>query len=384
MHSERTLRMITELGLALSIIALAAFAGCGGGGSTNVTFTVQIGGSRQGTPLALTTAVSTLAGSGTAGAADNTTGTLATFYLPQGITTDGTSLYVADYGNNTIRKIVIATGAVTTLAGSAAAPAGALDNTGTLARFRNPVGITTDGFNLYVADSSNNTIRKIVIASGAVTTLAGSAGAAGASDNTTGTVATFRNPRGVTTDGINLYVADYGNNTIRQIVIASGAVTTLAGSAGAAGASDNATGTLATFNAPADRTTDGVNLYVADMENNTIRQIVIASGAVTTLAGSATAGAQDNAIGTLATFKAPDGITTDGTNLFVSDALNNKIRKIVIATGAVTTLAGSGLGGAADSADGLLATFLQPGGITTDGANLYVADTINNKIRKIQ
>lgn len=385
MQAERTLYTTSEFGLALSLIAVLAFAGCGGGGSTNSNTLSQIGGGLQGTALNLTTAVSTIAGSGAPGAVNNSVGTLATFRTPAGITSDGLNLYVADVNNHEIRRIVIASGQVTTLAGSGVS--GFADNaTGTLAMFNFPRGITTDGRNLYVADTGNNLIRKIAIATGAVTTFAGS-GAAGTADNPIGTSATFNAPSGITTDGVNLYVADTGNNMIRKIVIATGSVITFAGSV-AAGAGDNTTGTSATFQHPGGITTDGFYLYVADTGNNTIRRIAIASGAVTTMAGAAflAGGAVDNAIGTSATFSGPSGITTDGFYLYVADTGNNTIRKIAIATTAVTTLAGSAFvaGGAADNSVGTLATFSGPDGIATDGKSLYVADANNNKIRRIQ
>jgi sugar lactone lactonase YvrE len=105
---------------------------------------------------------------------------------------------------------------------------------------------------------------------------------------------------------------------------------------------------------------------------------------VTTLAGDGTASFADNTDGTLAEFNQPIGITTDGTNLYVADLQNNRIRKVVIATGAVTTVAGDGTPAFADNADGTMAEFNFPEGITTDGTNLYVADTGNHRIRKIQ
>ncbi len=211
-------------------------------------------------------AVTTVAGTGSSGSA-NGTGTSASFNYPQGITTDGTNLYVADYSNHLIRKIVISTGAVTTLAGTGSS--GSANGTGTSASFNYPQGITTDGTNLYVAERVNHLIRKIVISTGAVTTLAGT-GSTG-SANGTGTSASFSFPRGITTDGTNLYVADSGNHLIRQIVISTGAVTTLAGT-GSSG-SANGTGTSASFNYPQGITTDGTNLYVADYGNNLIRKI---------------------------------------------------------------------------------------------------------------
>jgi sugar lactone lactonase YvrE len=364
--------------------------GLNGGTTANCSALLAIpglmGGTIQGGDLNLTatTAVATTpAGSaGSSGSADGI-GPTARFYYPDGITTDGTNLYVADSGNNTIRKIVIATGAVTTLAGSATDYSGSADGIGAAARFYSPYGITTDGVNLYVADSYNHTIRKIVIATSAVTTLAGSAETPGFDDGI-GPAARFNEPDGITTDGTNLYVADSGNDTIRKIVIATGAVTTLAGSAETPGF-DDGIGPAARFRYPGGITTDGTNLYVADSGNDTIRKIVIATGAVTTLAGSATddSGSADG-IGEAARFYFPYGITTDGTNLYVSDMGNNTIRKIVIATSAVTTLAGSATG-YSGSADGIgpAARFYDPNGVTTDGMSLYVVDCSNHTIRMI-
>ena len=127
-------------------------------------------------------------------------------------------------------------------------------------------------------------------------------------------------------------------------------------------------------------TTDGTNLYVADYNNHRIRKIVISTGVVTTLAGSSPGFADDN--GTSASFNYPRGITTDGTNLYVADSSNHRIRKIVISTGVVTTLAGSSSGNT--DATGTSASFYYPLGITTDGTNLYVSDTYNHRIRKIE
>jgi sugar lactone lactonase YvrE len=323
-------------------------------GFTTTSSSTQMGGSIQGTELDLSTAVTTLAGS-----------TSGTFNSPRAITTDGTNLYVADSNNNRIRKIVISTGAVTTLASIAG----------------NPQGITTDGTNLYVTTYLGDIIKKIVISTEVVTTLAGSTG--GYLDHNTGTSAKFGGPIGITTDGTNLYVAEYGNHKIRKIVISTGVVTTLAGSS-SSGSTDHNTGTLASFYKPYGITTDGTNLYVADSHNHRIRKIVIDNGTVTTLAGTGSVCSSNcDGTGILASFKYPRGITTDGTNLYVSNTNNHRIRKIVIDNGTVTTLAGSTVG-YADNATGTLASFDDPRGITTDGTNLYVADSNNNRIRKIE
>ncbi len=286
---------------------------------------VPMGGTIQGLPLTLTAAVTTFAGTaGVAGSLD-ATGAAARFKAPYGVTTDGVNLYVTDSKNNTIRKIVIATGAVTTLAGTAGA-SGSFDATGSAARFNAPFGITTDGTNLYVTESPADTIRKIVIATGAVTTLAGTAGTMGSTGGI-GSTARFCSPVDITTDGANLYVTDSCNNTIRKIVIASATVSTLAGTAGTSGSLDG-TGAAARFNFPYGITTDGTNLYVTDISNYTIRQIVIASGAVTTLAGTVGVPGSLDGTGSAALFNNPFGITTDGTSLYVVDTLNNTIRQI--------------------------------------------------------
>ena len=282
--------------------------------------------------------VTTLAGTGSACTSncDNATGTSAGFNRPFEITTDGTNLYVPDFGGHRIRKIVIDNGTVTTIAGTGSACTSNCDHaTGTSAGFSSPYGITTDGTNLYVSEYGRHRIRKIVIDNGTVTTLAGTGGSACTSncDHVTGTSAGFYSPMGITTDGTNLYVADYGMHRIRKIVIDNGTVTTLAGSSAGfldAGFLDNATGTSAKFNYPRGITTDGTNLYVGDNYNHRIRKIVIDNGTVTTIAGTGSACTSncDHATGTSAGFNRPYGITTDGTNLYVTEYGMHRIRKI--------------------------------------------------------
>jgi len=310
----------------------------------------------------------------------------ARFDGPEGVAIDGAgNLFVADFGNSTIRKVVIATGAVTTLAGSAG-QWGTTDGTGADARFAYPQGVASDGAgNLFVADTNNHTIRKVVIATAAVTTLAGSAGQSGASDGT-GSAARFNGPTGLAIDGAgNLFLADTDNHTIRKVVIATAAVTTLAGSAGVSGTADGA-GSAARFNGPHGVAIDGTgNVLVADRDNYTIRKVVIATAAVTTLAGSAGSWGSADGTGADARFLDPDGVASDGAgNLFVADADNSTIRKVVISTGAVTTFAGLfGKVGGSDGT-GAAARFYCPSGIASDGAgNLFVAESQNATIRRI-
>ena len=265
---------------------------------------------------------------------------------------------------------------VTTLAGSGTL--GSTDAIGAAASFNYSSGVAVDTTgNVYVADSYNNKIRKITGA-GEVTTLAGS-GIAGSADGL-GIAASFNNPTGVAVDGNgNVYVADSYNNKIRKIT-ASGDVTTLAGS-GEPGTA-NGTGTAARFNGPSGVAVDqSGTLYVADTDNQKIRKIT-ASGSVTNYVGSGTSGSTDGT-GAEASFYYPQGIAVDGTGtLYVADTDNQKIRKIE-AGGVVTTLAGSGSYGSTDGT-GTLASFNGPSGVAVDvNNNVFVADSGNNKIRKI-
>lgn len=157
-----------------------------------------------------------------------------------------------------------------TLAGTAGT-IGSTDGVGTTASFNSPSGIAIDGSNLYVSDTDNGTIRTIGIRSVEVTTLAGTAEASGATDGI-GAAAIFDRPNGITSDEDNLFISDQDNETIRKIVKATGEVATIAGVAGESGSTDGI-GTAARFYWPAGITTDGMNLYVTDMSNSTIRKI---------------------------------------------------------------------------------------------------------------
>jgi len=249
----------------------------------------------------------------------------ARFNNPQDITGDGRYLYVTDTHNNTIRRIEIATATITTIAGTSGVR-GHADGTGTNATFNIPAGITTDGTSLYVVDSGNNTVRRIEIGTWKVTTVAGSPGSGGWADGV-GKEASFYQPDGITTDGRYLYVVDQGNSIIRRIDPATGRVRTIAGTANETGTADGI-GAAARFYKPGGITTDGKSLYVTDTFNHTVRVIDIASGKVATLAGEPRVRGARDGNGSTATFYRPTGITYDGNALYVVDARNDTVRKI--------------------------------------------------------
>ncbi len=357
--------------------------------------------------------VSTIVGTASLGS-DDGAAARARFHGPSGVVRDELgNCYVTDSLNHVIRKIA-ADGSVSTVAGLAGEK-GSTDGVGTAARFNFPTGIARDrAGNLYVADAGNDLIRKIS-PPGVVSTLAGQAGVAGARDGT-GSAALFNSPAGLAVDAAGyVYVADSGSNEIRKISPA-GQVQTLAGQAYYFGPDmggaqvvvptgytvDNVDGAgrAARFSGPSGLAIDGWgNLYVADSQNATIRKVT-PEGAVTTLAGLP--GRRDSVDGPVATakFNRPLGIAVDevGT-IYVAEGKNvigfgesggglipgsagQVIRRITRA-GVVTTLAGRSAASGADDGTGAEASFNTPNGLDVDWAgNLLVADSDNNTVRR--
>lgn len=310
--------------------------------------------------------VSTLAGSGLPDNLDGQ-GTAAAFNSPAGVATDASgTVYVADSTNNTIRKIA-PDGTVSTFAGSGAI--GRTDGLGTAASFRAPTGMAIDANgNVFVADRFNNQIRRIT-AAGEVSTIVSLA------------TSPFNQPTGIAVDaGGNLYVADSLHHTIHKIA-PDGTLAILAGTTNVVGSADGP-GASATLNEPFGLTIDASgNLFVAERSGQKIRKIT-PDGTVSTVAGSGLAGNTDGP-GATARFNQPAGIAVGASGfLYVSEIDNRKIR-VVTPDGNVSTLAGTGAAGSTDG-DVTTATFNGPFGVAIDRAgNVYVADTRNHTIRKI-
>lgn len=315
--------------------------------------------------------VTTLAGqAGMYGYADGT-GTAATFGQTKGIATDGTYLYVA--AGCVIRKIDPVSAKVTTFSGKAGEDT-IVDGAASVARFSSPYGLACDGTYLYVAEPWESIIRRITISTGEVSTIAGKQDEDGMV-NATGGAARFNFPHYIAYDSGNLYVSDQYNNAIRKIVLSTSAVTTLAGSGSQASADGN--GTSASFYYPAGIVCLGGNIYVADNNNQTIRKIT-ESGDVTTIAGKVKTEGYADGVGNAARFNYPDGLFSDGTNLYVGD--NVILRKLEIATSMVTTVAGAAY--FTDGAFNI-ARFNDPYSIKGFGTTLFVADAWNYAIRMI-
>lgn len=266
---------------------------------------------------------------------------MARFNSPNAVDLDHRgNLYVVDYGNHRIRRITLSTGEVTTIAGSVA---GYADGKGNIAKFNGPMGLALDrkGTVAYITDPSNRLIRRLDLMTNMVTTIAGQYGQIG-SDDGIGSHATFWYPFGISCDqsGQKLYVSDFSAHLIRVIDTTTSHVSTLWGKHGKAGSTEGR-GTQSLLNGPIDVALDNAgNAYVADYNNNKIRKMNLATRQTSTFVGAGNTASQSGAIdGTsdIALFNGPHGLTInvdakDGISqvMYVADANNNKIRKVTM------------------------------------------------------
>ena len=336
--------------------------------------------------------ISTIAGTGTFGfSGDGGAATSAQLYFPKGVAVDGASnIYIVDTANRRIRKVNASNGNISTIAGSGTSGFGGDGGAATSAMFENPSGVAVDGDgNFYIADTNNRRIRKVDASNGNISTIAGSAIAGLSGDGGAATSATLNNPRGVAADGTgNFYIADTDNHRILKVDASTGNISTIAGSLTSGFGGDGGAATSATLNNPRGVAVDGAgNLYIADAANHRIRKVDASTGNISTVAGSGTSGfGGDGGAATSATLNNPRGVAVDGAgNLYIADAANHRIRKVDASTGNISTVAGSGTSGfGGDGGPAASAQVNSPRGVAVDGAgNLYIADTLNHRIRKV-
>ncbi len=310
------------------------------------------------------------------------TGTEARFKSVSAVAVDASgNVYVADTSNHTIRKIS-PSGEVTTFAGLAET-SGVATGRGAHARFNYPAGLAVDGSgNVYVVDTGSHSVR-IVSSSGVSSTYVGYPGMFGFV-NGTGALALFRNPRGITLDGSgNAYVADQGNHAIRMIA-PGGVVTTLAGTGSAGNVND--TGTAASFNAPTGIVYDAISdaLYVADTGNRVVRKITLPGAVVTTFAGTMGVASHVDGAPGIGKMFGPSGITVDdtGSMFYVADSVDHTIRSIT-SGGTLGSVAGMATYPGPQNGIGVGALFTSPADVTFYNDSLFVADTGNHTVRAI-
>ena len=339
-------------------------------------------------PVSAQQVINTYAGTGVNGyGGDNGPAWQATFSRCSGVAVDGAgNVYVADKGNNVVRKINTL-GIVTTFAGNDTAGYGGDGGPAYHAMLNSPTSVATDGAgNVYIADFGNNVIR-IVDASNRINTYAGNDTAGYSGDGFSADHASLHGPQGIAIDGSgNLYIADAMNHVIRM-VDAGGTISTVAGSGSFGYGGDGGAAIDAQLSDPAGVAVDPAgNIYIADLNNNVVRRVDAASGMIGAFAGNYTSGfAGDGGDATAAQLSYPSSVAVDvAGNVYITDQGNNTVR-VVDASGTINRFAGNRTNGySGDGFEPASAELNSPNGVMVDGAGkIYIADNGNNVIRLV-
>ena len=287
-------------------------------------------------------------------------------------------------------KVSASTGLISTVAGNGVFGYNGDGIAATSAELSSPTGVAVDGAgNIYIADFGNNRIRKVSASTGLISTVAGNGTQGYNGDGIAATSAELDLPVGVAVDGAgNIYIADFGNNRIRKVSASTGLISTVAGNGTQGYNGDGIAATSAELNYPVNVAVDDAeNIYVGDTNNDRVRKVSASTGLISTVAGNGTQGYNGDGIAaTSAGLYFPDGVAVDSAgNIYIADAGDNRIRKVSASTGLISTVAGNGTQGY--NGDGIAATSAQlynPNGVAVDSAgNLFIADYSNQRIRKV-
>ena len=312
------------------------------------------------------------------------------FNQPYGVLVDREeNVYIADTQNNQVKKIDLS-GHLSTIAGTGVRGFAGDNGKATNAMLKSPSNLSIDSHgNLYIADFGSHRIRKIDT-SGNISTVAGNGSQAFSGDGGPAIAASLSKPFGVFVDDKdNLYIADMGNNRIRKVDATSQLISTVAGNGVAAQyTGDGGPAIMASLWNPTGILVDKAhNLLIADFGNNCVRKVDATSNVISTVAGNGFSGfGGDGGPAIDAALHYPAGISIDQSgNLYIADTYDNRIRRVDALTGKISTVAGTGSFGF--NGDDILASIAMlnaPFGIAFDKMdNLYIADTDNSRIRKV-
>jgi sugar lactone lactonase YvrE len=343
--------------------------------------------------LASAATIDTVAGTGEKGhAGDGGQATKAKLNQPFHCELHGQVLYIAEAFNHCIRKVDRKTGVITTVAGTGKRGFSGDGGLATKATFDEPYAVFSGEGDLYIADRLNARIRKVEAKTGIVTTVAGTGKKEYSGDGGPGDRAGLVEPNDCCLDGKGgLLIADVGDWRIRRLDLKTGTITTFAGTGRkkgkltAADLGDGRAATKAIIHGARAVCVDGKgNTYICQREGHSIRK-VDNKGAITLLAGTGQAGNVDGAAAK-AQFRGPKAIRCDSKgNVYVVDTENHSIRKIDIETLTVTTVAGGRKGPGGDGGDALKAGMGRPHGCVVDEKGvLYIADSENHRVRRVK
>ena len=344
------------------------------------------------TKAQLSGTITTVAGNGLYDySGDGGAGTSASFASPYGVALDGRAenVFIADTWSNHIRRLAVATGIVTSVAGNGVYGYGGDGGAGMSASLSSPTGVAVHASGtVFIADKGNHRIRRLDATTGIITTVAGDGSFGYGGDDGPGTSANLYFPSGVAVDAAgNLFIADSSNNRIRRLSAETGIITTVAGNGVQGYSGDGGDGTNARLWNPFSVALDAAgNVFIADAYNNRIRRLAAGTGIITTVAGNYGIGfSGEGGAGTSASLRNPFGVAVDTAgNVIIADSGNNRIRRLSAATGIISTVAGTGVAGySGDGGAGVNATLNNPSGLAVDAAgSLFIADANNNRIRR--
>jgi sugar lactone lactonase YvrE len=338
-----------------------------------------------------TATITTFAGNGRSDfSGDGEQAARASLALPLGIALDSKGrLYIADAFNNRIR-LIDSTGIISTLAGNDSRDFGGDNGPAISASLNNPGGVVVDGVgNLFITDSRNNRVRRVDAVAKTITTISGNGNFVFGGDGGLAINAGLNIPSGITLDKTdNLFIADTKNNRIRRVDATSGIITTVVGNGDFTFDGDGGPADRAGINEPSDIVLDSMNnLFIADTSNHRIRRVDIATNIISTYAGDGEPDFQgDNGPAIKARLSEPFGVTIDTKgDLLIADRLNDRIRRVDAKTGIITTTAGNGSQRfSGDGGPAISAGLARPVDLIQDGTgNLLIADSINNRIRRV-
>jgi len=341
--------------------------------------------------------ITTVAGNGSGGySGDTFQATLASLKKPQGVFVDSSeNIYIADTDNHVIRKVDGGTNIITTVAGDGDPGYLGDDGPATSAKLDKPSGVVVDSLgNIFIADTENHRIRVVYDDAGTmtITTVAGNGSGDYSGDGDQAILASLKKPQTVWVDEIgNLLIADTYNSRIRKVSVTTKDITTAAGNGSEGYSGDYGLAIDASLKKPhgvcAYESPAPAYLYIADPSNYRIRKVDLKEGFLTSAAGTIWSGYNgDNILATWARLNYPFGVHLDASgNLFIADTYNHRIRKVNAKTGIITTVAGTGSKGfSGDGGPATSARLRYPFSVYVDSAgNIYIADTYNYRIRKV-